>query len=234
MSLFSRLSNISRKQKLELFYKLMNPNSNNIILDIGAEINPKGDRLVQLIDSYPWKEKITAVNISNQHIQFIKESYPEINTVVGNACNLNWPDKYFDIIYSNAVIEHVGSLENQKQFASEIMRVGKKWFVTTPNRWYPFEFHSRLPFVTWLPKHGYLWASKVLDYNHTNKKYEFFSKNNRNLRLMSVKELKQCFPGSRIIKQRITFLPETLIAYGGVGIGMPPKNFNIANYRASG
>jgi len=214
MSLFSRLSYISRKQKLDLFYKLMKPTSHTMVLDIGAEINPDGDRLLQLIDSYPWKHKLTAINTSTQHIQSIKQHYPEINVVVGDACKLPWPDKYFDIIYCNAVIEHVGDSDRQKQLAAEIMRVGNKWFVTTPNRWYPFEFHSRLPLVTWLPKHGYLLISSILSYNHIKKKYEFFLKNNLGLRLMTSKELQQCFPKSRIIKQRVTFMPETLIAFG--------------------
>ena len=117
-------------------------------------------------------------------------------------------------MYSNAVIEHVGDFAKQKKMASEIMRVGKRWFVTTPNRWYPFEFHMRLPFITWLPFHGYLWAGRIVWYNHVIGKYTFGGTRD-DLRLMSARELKACFPGSRIIKQRVTFMAETLIAVGG-------------------
>jgi hypothetical protein len=35
------------------------------------------------------------------------------------------------------------------------------------------------------------------------------------LRLMSAGELRKCFPGSSIVKQRVTFMAETLIAIGG-------------------
>lgn len=184
------------------------------ILDVGAEINPNGDRDLQLIDSYPWKNKISVVNLSPEHISFIKQYYPEIEAVVGDACKIPWPDKYFDIVYSNAVIEHVGDFEKQKQMAAEIMRVGKCWFVTTPNRWYPFEFHMRLPFVTWLPGNSYLWAGRLVSYNHIRKKYMFGVKQS-GIRLLTIRELKKCFPTSKIIKQRITFMPETLIAIGG-------------------
>lgn len=99
--------------------------------------------------------------------------------------------------------------------AAGIMRVGKRWFVTTPNRWYPFEFHMRLPFVTCLPRHGYVWAGSIISYNHVRKKYVFTGKKYNGTKLMTARELAKCFPCSKIIKQRITFMAETLIAIGG-------------------
>jgi hypothetical protein len=50
------------------------------------------------------------------------------------------------------VVEHVGDVERQRQFVSEALRVGRRVFVTTPNRWFPIEVHTRLPLVHWLPK----------------------------------------------------------------------------------
>lgn len=215
MSLFNRLSYISRKNKLELFYEIMKPTWQEKVLDVGAEISPYCNRGLQLIDSYPWKEKITAINTSTEHIKLIKKHYPEIEAIVADTRALPWPDKYFDVVYSNAVIEHVGDFNRQKQMAAEIMRVGKRWFVATPNRWYPFEFHMRLPFVTWLPWHGYLWAGSIISYSHVQKKYVFTGKKSNSIRLMTARELKKYFPTSRIIKQRVTFMPETLIVVGG-------------------
>jgi len=162
MSVFSKLSRISRTRKLDLFNKMMNPTKQMKLLDVGAQINPGGDAMLQLIDTYSWKNNISAVNISKEHISVIRKSYPEIDAVVCDACELPWPDKHFDIVYSNAVIEHVGSFERQMKMASEIMRVGKRWFVTTPNRWFPFEFHLRLPFVTWLPGNCYLRIGEII------------------------------------------------------------------------
>jgi hypothetical protein len=94
------------------------------------------------------------------------------------------------------------------------MRVGKRWFVTTPNRWYPFEFHMRLPFVTWLPGCAYLWIGKIISFNHVHKKYMCGIRHD-GLRLMNRHEMKICFPDSKIIKSRVTFMAETLIAVGG-------------------
>lgn len=214
MSLFSKLSNISRQRKLELFNRIIMPTETTKVLDVGAEIAPSGGKGLQFIDFYPWKKGISAISLSPEHISSIKQHYPEIEAVVGDACELPWPDKYFDVVYSNAVIEHLGTLEKQRKMAAEIMRVGKKWFVTTPNRWYPFEFHMRLPFVTWLPGDGYLWAGRIVRYSHVKRKY-VFGRKRTGLRLMTAKELRHCFPDSKIIKQRVTFVAETLIVVGG-------------------
>ena len=214
MSIFSSLSYKSRKRKLELFYEKFNPAENTQILDIGAEVNIDGDRGLQLIDSYRWKGKLSALNISESHIEHVKKNYPMIDAVVGDACKLPWPDKHFDVVYSNAVIEHVGDYNRQKQMAKEIIRVAKNWFVTTPNKRYPFEFHLRLPFVTWLPGNTYLKVGNIISYNHVKKKYTLGNKC-EGLRLLTPKEFSACFPSSNMIKQQITFMPETLVAIGG-------------------
>lgn len=192
----------------------MNPTKETRILDVGAEISPNSEYNVQFIGCYPWKNNVSAINLSSEHISLIKQYYPEVDVQVGDACNLPWEDKHFDIVYSNAVIEHLGTFERQKKMATEIMRVGKSWFVTTPNRWYPFEFHLRLPFVTWLPRNGYIRFGQVISYNHMKKKYMAGIRRD-DLRLMTAKDLKHCFPTSRIIKQRVTFMAETLICVGG-------------------
>jgi ubiquinone/menaquinone biosynthesis C-methylase UbiE len=61
-------------------------------------------------------------------------------------------DNQFDVAHSSAVIEHVGSRKNQSDFLCELWRVARSGiFVTTPNRWFPVEFHTALPLVHWLP-----------------------------------------------------------------------------------
>jgi ubiquinone/menaquinone biosynthesis C-methylase UbiE len=65
---------------------------------------------------------------------------------------LPFDDNQFDVAHSSAVIEHVGSRKNQVDFLRELWRVGRSGiFVTTPNRWFPIEFHTTLPLVHWLP-----------------------------------------------------------------------------------
>ena len=49
------------------------------------------------------------------------------------------------------MIEHVGGRERQEAFVDEALRVGRRVFLTTPNRWFPVEVHTKLPLVHWLP-----------------------------------------------------------------------------------
>lgn len=70
----------------------------------------------------------------------------------GDACDLSeWPDRSFDIVHSNSVIEHVGSWENMKAFAKEANRLGDALFIQTPYFWFPVEPHFICPFYHWLP-----------------------------------------------------------------------------------
>ena len=70
----------------------------------------------------------------------------------GDACALPFADGSFDVVFSNAVIEHVGDIDRQRLFVAEALRVGRRVFLTTPNRWFPIEVHTRLPLVHWLPE----------------------------------------------------------------------------------
>jgi hypothetical protein len=63
--------------------------------------------------------KITVLNLDAQ--QESSESL-QISTVVGDGTRLEYADKSFDLVFSNSVIEHLGTFERQQRFASEAMR----------------------------------------------------------------------------------------------------------------
>ena len=87
-----------------------------------------------------------------------------------------------DLVVSNATIEHVGSFENQKKMIQNIMLLARKYFViTTPNRYHPIDFHTKLPILHWFPKNIHRTILKIF-------KLEFFSKE-ENLNLLSKSEL---------------------------------------------
>lgn len=88
-----------------------------------------------------------------------------------------------DLVVSNATIEHVGNFNNQKKMIQNILLLTKKYYViTTPNRFHPIDFHTKLPFLHWLPKMFHRKILKIL-------KLEFFSKE-ENLNLLGKNELK--------------------------------------------
>ena len=217
MGLFGRLSRRSREQKMALLQRVFSPNESTRVLDVGAQVDPVGNGLRQFSDAYPWKHRLTAVNIRAEHVHTIRQKHPMIQAVVGDACRLPWPDKAFDLIYCNAVIEHLTTFERQRQMADEIMRTGRNWFVATPNRWFPFELHLRLPLVCWLPAPVMRRVGTAVGYNHVERRY---GRGNDYgcLRLVSAHDLNRLFPDSRILTQRVTVWPETLIAVGGEAV----------------
>jgi hypothetical protein len=63
--------------------------------------------------------------------------------VFGDGRALPFRDGSFDLVISNAVIEHVGGADDQRAFVAEHERVGRSFIITTPNRWFPVESHTR-------------------------------------------------------------------------------------------
>ena len=101
-----------------------------------------------------------------------------------------------DLVISNATIEHVGSLEDQIKMISNIIRLSKKIFIiTTPNRFHPIDFHTKLPLIHWLPKKLHRKLLNMLNLN-------FFAKED-NLNLMSENDLKKALANQNIKKYKI-------------------------------
>jgi SAM-dependent methyltransferase len=147
----------SRRRKLALFMELMAPDATTTVLDVGVDEVSSGDAGGEsgctthnfLEERYPWPERLTALGLHDGHR--FRERYPRIAYVQGDACALPFADGSFDVVHSNAVIEHVGGRERQQAFVREALRVGRRVFLTTPNRWFPVEVHTRLPLVHLLP-----------------------------------------------------------------------------------
>ena len=207
---FHSLSKRSRGRKLEILRHCFALSPKARILDLGGQVDYAQS---QLIETHSDRSKVVAVNLRRQHLGEIARVYPEVGTGVADARVLPFGDKSFDLVYSNAVIEHVGGLEDQEAMAREVMRVGRNWFITTPNRWFPFEFHLRLPLVSWLPAPWMLRVAKLCAYDHSRRRYR--SGIRQQIRLLTRREMSTLFPGSRIVPVRITIWPETIIAAGG-------------------
>jgi hypothetical protein len=75
-----------------------------------------------------------------------------------------------DLVISNAVIEHVGSLENQIKMVENMIRLSNKYIlIQTPNRWFPIEVHSKLPLIHWLPKKNFRFILRNIGYEDLSK-----------------------------------------------------------------
>jgi len=148
-----------RKQIFQAFMHAAKPQADAKVLDIGVTSNDRSDcNLFEAL--YPYPHKITAVGLEDA--SFLESEYPGLKYVKADALNLPFADKSFDIAVSWAVIEHLGSRKRQLAFVQEMSRVSRAFFLTTPNRWYPIEFHTVMPFVHWLPPKSFRQILRLL------------------------------------------------------------------------
>jgi SAM-dependent methyltransferase len=194
-----------RQQRIELFIGLFKPSSATRILDVGG-FPSDWDGVV------PVESHLTFVNPDRKPAgkpwpaRYVEE--------IGDGCALRFADRSFDIGYSNSVIEHLHTWENQKRFASEIRRVGKRVFLQTPNRWFPIEPHFVTVFVHFLPTRIAKKLLPVLSFRGF-----FRGGDNINLRtlaselrLLSFREMKELFPDCEIRREKWFGLTKSFIA----------------------
>jgi hypothetical protein len=144
---------IAKRQRRRMFHRFLHslaPAGEDDILDVGVTDDRRHDHSNHLEAWYPHKSRLTAAGLENA--SFLEDLYPGMRFVQANALNLPFADSSYDYVHSSAVIEHVGSHQNQSAFLRELWRVARRGiFVTTPNRWFPIEFHTVLPLVHYLP-----------------------------------------------------------------------------------
>lgn len=139
----------------------------------------------------------------------------DVTWVVGDACHLPFADGAFDVAFSNSVVEHLGTAENQHQFAHEVQRVARAYYVQTPNRWFPIEPHLMAPLIHYLP-HGwqrplYPITPWVLlnkpDRASMDRQFE-------ELRLLTRAQLHHLFPQAQILTERAAGIAKSFVALG--------------------
>jgi SAM-dependent methyltransferase len=139
----------ARRAMFKLFINQIQPNSHSKIIDIGVS-GEENDGANFLEQNYQWPSQITCAGIGDG--LSLKSAHPEVSFInIEPNKPLPFPDNYFDISYSNAVIEHVGGPKERAFFISEHLRVAKQVFLTFPNRWFPVEHHTSLPLLHFSP-----------------------------------------------------------------------------------
>lgn len=153
-SLSMRITARMRRQMFASFQESVRPKANETILDVGVTSDRTYECSNYFEAWYPYKTQITACGLDDA--SFLEQQYPGVRFVRANGLDMPFPDNSFDVVHSSAVIEHVGDEENQLQFLIELSRVARRRvFLTTPNRWFPVEVHTQVPFLHWLPARTY-------------------------------------------------------------------------------
>lgn len=140
----------ARERMLQRFLTLYQPGPTTRVLDLGVTPDltlPESNHFEQ---RYPFPAALTAASIED--ISLLRPRFPDVTLVRLAPGALPFADGSFDLVFCSAVLEHVGDDEQQRRFVAEMLRVGKAYFLTTPNRWFPLEFHTFLPLLHWLPQ----------------------------------------------------------------------------------
>lgn len=149
---------------------------------------------------------IWALSPVRPRVLFLNESREEAPaTVHGDGCCLPFRDGAFDIVFSNSVIEHVGDEARQRAFAREVARVGRGYWVQTPNRRFPVEVHLHTPFIHWLPA---VWQRRLVPrlavwrwiVRTTADRRDFYLRHYLDtIRLLDPSQMRALFPGGSIL-----------------------------------
>lgn len=205
VSLWRRLLVGQQQRIYERFADHFPPDPELRIIDVGVN-GDLAERAHYLFESrYPHLGSVVACGLEAPGR--FERLFPAARYVqVRRGAALPFDDHAFDVAFCSAVIEHVGSREQQRAFLREILRVARNAFVTTPNRWYPVELHTLVPFVHYLPASAYRRAYRALG-------FDFFSRE-ENLNLLDRRELRALLPpGSsyEIDEHRFLGLPSNLL-----------------------
>jgi len=192
MSLAHKISGRNRLKKYQCFMNEIQPTEKQSILDVGFSDREYSASDNFLEKHYPHPENITALGIDTAN-EFPRR-YPKVKVVTYNGREFPFADKQFDIVWSNAVIEHVGDFPKQVFFLREMLRVGRVVYFTTPNRYFPIEVHTRLPLVHWLPKKHFERIARLLGKGWATGEYMF---------LLSRKRLDEIIASAGVKKYRI-------------------------------
>lgn len=211
----------SRQSRARIFLSNFDLATETRILDLGGWNGTHIHAVLENSSVQP--ANVYVADISESAVNEAAVRYGFVPIVIPETGRLPFPDKFFDIVFCSSVIEHVtvpkeivwtlvsgrrfrnAAQQHQAEFAEEIRRLGKGYFVQAPYRWFPIETHSWLPFVSYLPR-----RLQVPLLRFTNR---FWIKQTiPDFYLPTARDMKHYFPGACILKEKVLGVTKSLIA----------------------
>jgi SAM-dependent methyltransferase len=174
------------------------------VVDIGGT--------TQMWQGVNFVEHVTLLNVEDPPKQ-LPDGFTYIQ---GDGRDTRLPDSGFDLAFSNSVIEHVGNFDNQRRFANELLRVGRRIYCQTPNRWFPIEPHFLVLGVHWLPRKWFThFVHRYLTLNGWTYKPdpETSAAMISAIRLLTRRELLELFPGCKMKTEWCMGLPKSFVVW---------------------
>lgn len=182
------------------------------VIDVGGMENYWNIVPRQYLEDY--NVIITLVNLPDMSSP---DDHGPFRFVNADGCDLScFDDKSFHIAHSNSVIEHVGDWARMTQFSKELKRVARKYFVQTPNFWFPLEPHFMAPFIHWLPKPFQIWLVMHLSLGHFNRasSVDEAVQTVEGTRLLNKSMFHELFPEAELHTERYFLMPKSFVAIG--------------------
>ena len=166
------------------FVELVRPGAQTRILDVGTtpDLAIRYNNFFERL--YPHHAKITACSVED--CSNLETAFPGLTFRRIEGRRLPAHDREFDVAVSFAVLEHVGSRAQQREFIAELARVANAFLLYAPYRYFPIEVHTFVPFLHWLPAPWYRAMLRRIGLG--------FWADEANLNLMGLKELEPLLP----------------------------------------
>jgi len=171
----------------------MQPRAGQSILDVGGQ-------------QASWRDSPLPCHVAVLNLA-APDAAGSCSWIQGDALRIPFADRTFDVVFSNSVIEHVGNREQQRRFADEVQRVGKRYWVQAPNRHFPIEPHFLFPGFQFLPTSLRVLVSRYWPFSwdrHFGVSEAAIEESARTIRLPTASELADLFPGG-IIDREVVF-----------------------------
>jgi 2-polyprenyl-3-methyl-5-hydroxy-6-metoxy-1,4-benzoquinol methylase len=177
----------------------------------GASVLDVGGSVGWWKQDFPAALDVSIVNIDGDHRELVTRNGLKFFKADGR--DLPFADKEFFLTFSNSVIEHVGDVDDQRRFASEMARCGTKLYLQTPNKWFPIEPHLMTVFIHWLP---FKLSRRLIRYlsiwglvaKPSQAQIDEFLKTTR---LLSRSEIKSLFPDAQVTGEKVLGLTKSFI-----------------------
>ena len=196
-----------RRKRMESFVRIMRPSPRARILDVGGLPHLRG--LPGFWENSVTEFNVTLLNLPGAYAGFSKAELAPFNLIEADACSCSWLPRGYDIIFSNSVIEHVGSRQRQQAFANFVRSSGTNYWIQTPSPCFPIEAHCNVPFWWLIPSKSRI--KKIRDWRKTN--HIFLAQQMATTRAVSLDLLRSLFPDCAILNERFFGMSKSLIAY---------------------
>lgn len=182
LSFFDKIVHKKRIEMINIINQTIQNQSLYDVLDVGTTIDKKNISSNSIIKNLN-RFKIYK-SISDQEINLKLFNKCLQKSITDDLTDDEIKNFSSDLVISNATIEHVGNEENQLKMIKNIISLSKKYFIIiTPNRYHPIEFHTKIPFIHWLPKKIHRKTLSIIGLKFLSKEenLNLLSKNDLNL-----------------------------------------------------